>query len=60
MTRDKNEKRKLTINKLTICNLEHQVNVLEKYEQKLVKAGDDNVPTAITKLPVYCTPGTLQ
>lgn len=56
MTREKNEKKKLTINKLTIRNLDHQVNVLEKGEQKDVKAGSENDPTGITKLPFYCGP----
>jgi hypothetical protein len=59
MTRDKNERKKLTINKLTIWNLDHQVNLLEKDQQKDVKAGENTIPTGITKLPVYCSPGTL-
>jgi hypothetical protein len=58
MTSPKNERKKLTLNKLTIWNLDHQVNALEKGEQKNVKGGsdDENCPQGTTKLPVYCGP----
>ena len=59
MISPKNEKKKLTLNKLTIWNLDHQVKVLEKGEQKNVKGGSEvqnNCTAGTTKLPVYCTP----
>ncbi|MGD2086429.1 MAG: hypothetical protein PVH61_09630 [Candidatus Aminicenantes bacterium] len=54
MTSPKNERKKLTLNKLTIWDLDHQVNVLEKDALQVVKAGEDNIPTGITRLPQYC------
>ena len=59
MTKPKNERKKLTLNKLTIWNLDHQVNLLMKGEQKNVKGGSDerdNCTAGTTKLPVYCGP----
>jgi hypothetical protein len=59
MTKPKNERKKLTLNKLTIWNLDHQVNLLKKGEQKHVKGGSDehnNCTAGTTKLPVYCGP----
>ena len=49
--------RKLTLNKITIQNLDHnQVNVLGSNEQKVVKAGSEGDPAGITKSPKYCLP----
>jgi hypothetical protein len=61
MTRDKNGRKKLNLNKLTIWNLDQQVNILENGEQKNVKGGTDgatNTIQGITKLPQYCAPNT--
>jgi hypothetical protein len=51
-------KKKLTLNKITIENLDHnQVTVLESDEQKVVKAGSENTIEScagITNHPKYC------
>jgi D-ribose pyranose/furanose isomerase RbsD len=50
-------KKKLSINKLTIQNLDHnQVKVLESNEQEVVKAGSETNLAGITKHPIYCVP----
>lgn len=50
--------KKLTLNKLTIQNLDHnQVTMLERDEQKVVKAGSENTNelcAGITNHPKYC------
>jgi len=49
--------KKLTLNKLTIQNLDHnQVNILGGVEQKVVKAGSEGDSEGITKSPKYCLP----
>jgi hypothetical protein len=48
--------KKLTLNKLTIQDLDHnQVTILESIEQKVVKAGSDNEVRS-TVVPIYCKP----
>jgi hypothetical protein len=50
--------KKLTFNRLTIENLDHnQVNILESDEQKVVKAGSESTIEScagITNHPKYC------
>ena len=75
MARDKNEKKKLILKKITIWNLDHRVNVLEKGVQKYVKGGETEAGTCdtgdtcdtindchitgTTKYPAYCAPITV-
>lgn len=51
-------KKKLTLNKLTIQNLDHnQVTILGSKEQDVVKAGSENTIEScagITNHPKYC------
>jgi hypothetical protein len=50
-------KKKLTLNKLTIQNLDYnQVNVLERDEQEVVKAGSEINLAGTTNHPIYCVP----
>lgn len=45
--------KKLTLNKLTIENLDHnQVTILESDEQKVVKGGSQGA--GVTNHPIYC------
>lgn len=47
--------KKLTLNKLTIQNLDHnQVNVLGSNEQKVVNGGSQGA--GVTNHPIYCLP----
>jgi hypothetical protein len=54
----KEDKKKLVVKRLTICNLTlKKVEVLVKDEQKVIKAGDDNTSTlgvGVTSHPKYC------
>lgn len=48
-------KKKLTLNKLTIQNLDHiQVNILGSNEQYVVRTGSEGDPEEITKSLKYC------
>ena len=60
MKREKIEKKKLTVKKRTVCGLDHQANLLEKGEQKDVKAGLGDSQEAITNHPVYCAPAIIE
>jgi hypothetical protein len=51
MKREKVE-RKIQLNKSTVENLE----TLEKFEQKVVTAGSDNVAVNSTVVPIFCEP----